>query len=576
MKSNISNRAHNLFKNRKIVISAIVILILAVAGYDYFFGAKAPVYNFVVAQKKNISQEVSVTGSVKPAEAVALSFETGGKIIRVDAEVGDKVAIGQALASINDAETRAQLESASAQLGQYQAAYERELARLNEMKSGTRPEEIKIAETAVANAKKSLSDAKINLQNAINKAQADISQVYDGAMTAAAKSVTVATNSIFTAIDIQTAHFSGNTEDANRITEAKSGAIFYLLGGQNISGLSKNAIGQLNGGAKARVETAQFSPTDENIDMALSELKNALQKTKILLDAIPVTGVLTSAESANLSAEKTNINNEIISIAAKQTSITVQKAANAGSAYTAQTAVNSAENTLASAEDSLALKKSGSTPEQINAQEAQVKQALANINSQKAQIKQAETRLSQTIIRSPINGVVTKQNAKIGQIIAANALVVSVISEKKFQIEANIAEADIAKVAIGNQAKITLDAYGSDINFSAEVAAIDPAETVVEGVSTYKTTLEFKDEDGRLKSGMTANIDIRTASRENVIAISQRLVITQGENKFVKILNKDGALSDVNVKTGLRDSEGNIEITEGISEGDKLIISLTQ
>lgn len=576
MESTISNGVHSVFKNQKLIISAIVILIIIAVGYNYFSGAKVPSYNSVVAQKKNIVQEVSATGSVKPMEEVILSFEISGKIDRVSAEIGDHVATGQALASINDAETKAQLESASAQLGQYQAAYERELAKLNEMKSGTRIEEIKIAETSVANAQKSLSDAETNLQNVKNKAQADISQLYDGALTAAAKSISIATNSIFTAMDIQTAHFSGNTEEANRIADAKSNAIFYLLGGQNVSVLSKDAIGQLDGGAKAKIEAAQFSPTDENVTIALSELKNALQKTKILLDAIPVTSVLTSVESANLNAEKTNINNEIITVAAKQTSIAVQKATNASSIYTAQTSINSASSFLASAEDSLALQKAGSTPEQINAQEAQVRQSLANIGSQKAQVKQAEVKLNQTVIRSPIDGVVTEQNAKIGQNVAPNSPIVSVISEKKFKIETNIAEADIAKVKIGDAAKITLDAYGSDINFDAEVVAVNPAETVVEGVSTYKTTLQFKNEDERLKSGMTANIDILTASRENVIALPQRLIIAKDGQKFVLIDLGNGKQEERKIETGLRGSDGNIEITSGLEAGEKVIISVTQ
>lgn len=567
---------YNLFKNRKLVISTIIILILIAVGYNYFSGSKKPAYDFIVAQKKNLTQEVSVTGNLKPAEDVSISFEMNGKINRVDAKVGDKVVAGQSLAGISDTDARAQLENAEAQLGQYQAAYERELAKLNEMKSGTRPEEIKIAETDVANAQKALTDAQINLENVKNKSLADLSQVYDGAITAAAKSVSVAINSIFVAGNIQLAHFNGSDQDSNKVAEAKAAAVLSLLGGLNAGRWDNDSVNKLSGGAKAATEKAQIDPSDENVGTALGEVKNALQDVKALLDIIPVTSILTSAESANISAEKTNINTEIIAVAAKQKVIDVQKVTNTNSISTAQIAVNNAASSLSSAEDSLALKKAGNTPEEINAQEAQVRQTLANITSQKAIIKQAETKLAQTVIRSPINGVVTMQDAKIGQIVSANIPIVSIISEKRFQIEANVAEADIAKIKIGEIAEITLDAYGSDVVFQAAVIAINPAETVIEGVSTYKTTLQFKEEDGRLKSGMTANTNIQTASRENVIAVPQRLVVTQGENKFVKILNNDGTVSNVNVKTGLRDSEGNVEIISGLSAGEKVIISVTE
>ncbi len=103
---------------------------------------------------------------------------------------------------------------------------------------------------------------------------------------------------------------------------------------------------------------------------------------------------------------------------------------------------------------------------------------------------------------------------------------------------------------------------------------IDPAETIIEGVATYKTTLQFSGNDERVKSGMTANIDILTAKAENVIAIPQRAV-AQKENgdKIVKILKDDGVVEERKVTTGLKGSDGNIEITEGIQEGEKIITS---
>src|SRR5581483_10901237 len=98
-------------------------------------------------------------------------------------------------------------------------------------------------------------------------------------------------------------------------------------------------------------------------------------------------------------------------------------------------------------------------------------------------------------------------------------------SDTKFQIDANIAEADIAKVALGQKATVTLDAYGPDVVFNATVIKIDPAETIVDGVPTYKTTFQFDTPDDRIKSGMTANIDIQGDSHTDVLAVPERAVI---------------------------------------------------
>ena len=140
-----------------------------------------------------------------------------------------------------------------------------------------------------------------------------------------------------------------------------------------------------------------------------------------------------------------------------------------------------------------------------------MEKARAGVNNIKAQI-------SKTIISSPIRGIVTKQDAKAGEIVNASSPVVSVISDASFQVEANLPEADVSKVKINDSAKLTLDAYGSDTAFAAKVISIDPAETIIEGVSTYKITFEFDKEDERIRSGLTANIDILTKKKEGVLA----------------------------------------------------------
>ncbi len=108
--------------------------------------------------------------------------------------------------------------------------------------------------------------------------------------------------------------------------------------------------------------------------------------------------------------------------------------------------------------------------------------------------------------------------------------------------------------------------------FSGKVIKIDPAETVIEGVATYKTTVQFTQEDPRIKSGMTADIDILTAEKENVIAVPARAVINKNGQKIVRILvGAENTIKEVEVQTGIRGSDGNIEIIRGINQGDRVI-----
>jgi len=205
----------------------------------------------------------------------------------------------------------------------------------------------------------------------------------------------------------------------------------------------------------------------------------------------------------------------------------------------------------------------------IVSQQAQVKRAQANLQSINIQLLKME-------LRSPLEGVVTKQEAKVGEIISVNSPFISIISGNKFKIEANIPEVDISKIELNDSANVRLDAYESDVIFKANLISIDPAETVIEGVSTYKVTLHFIQEDERIKSGMTADVDILTDERRDVVAIPARAIFTKDGDKFVKIIDPEEIISEVKVETGLKGTLGQIEITEGIAVGDKIITILRE
>lgn len=529
------------FTKKRIIISVIIILLVG-GGYWIFGSKKAPGFDYIIVERGDISQEVSVTGHVKPAESVTLAFERGGKVARVNVDVGDSIKSGQILVSLENGDT-------SAQLLQAEASLDAAKAKLDELRRGTRPEELAAAETSVASAKANLSNVKA-------KAAADLKDDYDAALSAIQTAVNSARNSLYTLTDIQSTHFGSNDADGMNITNAKAVAILDLLGQADSGRAANSLISTFNGGAFGLVQTAVNNPTYKNIDAAIAKVDIALQRVKDALYAIPVIADLTTAEKTNLSTEKTNINTQITGVSTVEQALNVQRATNTS-------AISTAEASLADVEDTLAIKRAGTVPEQIAAQEANVKSAAANVQNYSAL-------LAKTIIKSPINGVVTKQEAKVGEITTAGVVVVAVISESRFEMEANIPEADIAKIKIGDTAAVTLDAYGNDASFPAKVVKIDPGETIIEGVATYKTTFEFMKEDGRIKSGMTANIDILTATAKNVINVPQRAVYTKDGEKYVRIVEGQG-YNEVKVKTGLRGTDGAIEILEGVSEGDKVV-----
>ena len=534
----------NLIK-KPIVIISFIIVIGIIIGYTYFNREDVSTYDFIIAKRGDLIQEVSVTGKVKPAESVDLAFEKNGKVFRVYINIGDKIQIGQILVRLGSGELSAQLLQAEANL-------EAEQVRLSELRKGTRPEEIQITETAVFNTQIALEDAKQNLEDVKAISKEDLDSTYEDALNTLDDSYLKAYNASNKVDLIQRTYFGGGTQEDLIVQENKTQI--------------KNNLDQ----TKNYLDITKNDPKNENTDIALTKFRNSLSNIYGALSTIrDVTETpnyrnkVSSTDKDSLDAHKTNINNVLTNVVNGQQTISSTKLTNTANTNTAESQVSDAGGALKNAEDELNLKKAGATPEQIEAQTANVKSALANVKNYQIQI-------AKTVLHSPIHGVVTKQDAKVGEIVSANTSIVSLISEAEFQIEANVPEADIAKIKVDNMARLTLDAYGQDVIFQARIIKIDPAETIIEGVTTYKITLQFDIEDERIRSSMTANIDILTNMLKGVIAIPQRAIITKNGERIVRVVQGDH-IEEIKVETGIVGKDGMVEIIQGLSEGDQVI-----
>lgn len=197
---------------------------------------------------------------------------------------------------------------------------------------------------------------------------------------------------------------------------------------------------------------------------------------------------------------------------------------------------------------------------------------LAKVEAAKANILNLRSKLSKYTLTAPISGVVSKQDAKFGQAVSVGTNLVSVISANNI-IETFVPEVSIAGIEVGNSARVTLDAYGQEQMFAAKVVHIDPAETIRDGVSTYKVKLSFEESDQRIRSGMTANIEIETFRKGNTLVIPERTLVREDGSTFVYILDGKGESRKVQVTLGERDFRGNVEVVSGLSPEDKVLVT---
>jgi multidrug efflux pump subunit AcrA (membrane-fusion protein) len=511
--------------SKKIILIIIIVLLLAVGIYQGFFKKEEPTFTLAEVVLGNVSQEVAETGQVKKGEEINLSFKNAGRIEKIYVEIGDQVDSWESLAKLETTELTIQLREAKAALDVTQA-------KLNKLSAGATQEEIKIDQTAVENSQVSLDTACQGLKDADEDALNVLDDSYLEAYNA------------FNEVDsIQRTYFIANDQEGIKVRD------------------NKDKIGLGMAQAKSYLDIAKTDSTNEKIDTSLSEMKKALEITSDALKIIRETceeptyrNLISSTYKTSLDTHRGYINTAITNLVNSQQSI-----------ISAKFAIESAEGVLQAAEDDLALTIAPARQEDIDLYQAQVNQAQTQVQILENQIRDAT-------LKSPIKGQIIKINKKVGEM-AQSALqdaVITLLPATPFEIEVDIYEEDVVKVNIGNLVDISLVPFPEDV-FQGRVISIDPAEKLIEGVVYYKVIIAFEEMPEGVKSGMTADVIIKTALKENVLIISEDAIQKKDGKKFVEVLVGEKP-EEREVETGLLGSNDVVEIISGINEGDQVII----
>src|SRR6187455_585762 len=199
-----------------------------------------------------------------------------------------------------------------------------------------------------------------------------------------------------------------------------------------------------------------------------------------------------------------------------------------------QATVTQAEGDVASAQAALELARLNAkrTQDLFNrktSSQADLDQAMATLHQAEANVKikqgaldKAKADLDHCTITSPVDGVVISRSVDVGQTVAASlqAPVIFQIANDltKMQIDSNVAEADVGVVQVGQDVDFTVDAFPTQI-FHGKVVQVRNAPITVQNVVTYDTVIGVSNPDLKLKPGMTANVSIVIAHKDDVLQI---------------------------------------------------------
>ena len=234
----------------------------------------------------------------------------------------------------------------------------------------------------------------------------------------------------------------------------------------------------------------------------------------------------------------------------------------------------------------------------------QVKNSQETVSQRKTALAQARTNLSYANIYAPIDGIILSREVEEGQTVAATMTTPTLFTIAKditkMQVEANVDEADIGGVEVGQRVSFTVDAYPQE-EFSGRVRQVRLSATTESNVVTYTVIIDADNPEQKLKPGLTATITIFTQELKDIdtvpasaIAFSPDTETLQkyyqqnqikakipeirtgkGKEKYIWIKNNDGSLSQKQITVGINDGI-NIQVVSGLSGSEQIVTSLEE
>lgn len=209
---------------------------------------------------------------------------------------------------------------------------------------------------------------------------------------------------------------------------------------------------------------------------------------------------------------------------------------------------------------------------QIRVKEQEVASAQAFLEQMKASLNVAEIRLSHTVLSAPFSGLVTEVLVEQGEFVTAGQPVAKLVDISNLYISATIDEADIRKIKVGQDVRVTIDAFPGK-TFHGILSEISPVVSVKRLESrTSKVKVKLDPGINGFMPGLSADIEVIVGKGENVLYIPTSIIVEK-ENKKMVFVVQNGKVAQREVKVGLWNWDYT-EILEGLKEDEQVVTTL--
>ena len=539
----------------------------------------------VPVQRATVVSTVSADGNIAPAQEVSLGFETGGRLMALYVREGSRVRRGQVLARIEDRPAHAQVDSARADLASADAALRRtrlgrtvaELTENRRMADQSR--------VAVRNAERDLAEARrvgttnvTTLRRAVARAQVsgELADLRASELRLAQERFEVGA---------QAQRYAASRQQADRVREDLQDA----LEEDDLSSSSTSS------------DDFRTSPDVSILQNKLAAAERDEQTAKSDLDTA----------RANVRTYTRDVQADRSALRDAQRRLGDARDELSNGIATAQQQVTSARNSLRTSEAQLDVTLAQNGVDEQGPQAADLAADMATVAGARAALEQARKALGDTELVAPLDGVVGRVEAEVGELVGGGSLsgldtdtsgtgqgaaddatgsggdtatgtstgtasggdgssIITLARTSTLQVEVGFDETDAARIRPGYTATISVDALPGR-KFAATVAEIDPIETLVNNVVTYEVTLVLDSPQADLKPGMTATAEVIVDEATDVLALPRTAVRTPaGAAPTVTVIRPDGQPEPRLVVTGL-EGDTNVQIVGGVGLGERVV-----
>lgn len=591
---------------RWIVIIAVVAIVGGTAWW--YFRGKQPVeeeeeMSTVAVERGDLRVTVAATGVLEPLTTVEVKSRSGGEIDKMYVEAGDYVQAGDLIAQLDPTDLQTAVDEAAAQVDAAnarvaQAGYsadaqgEQTVSSIDEARASVAASRARLeqseanldqtrrtSEQAVEQARARLASARARLEEAraqeeaqpeltradirsaeaaLDRAKQDLAVLEEGtrpqeiaqAQARVSEAQAVLSNARNELTRVESLHDRGFVSDQDLDSATRS---------------VQTAEAQLTS-AREALSLAQAGPRVQEIERA----RAAVRQAEAALASARAQDVQVNVRSRSREAAEaavTEAQSSLRTAEAQRRQVDVRE----GEVEAARRAVDQAEAGLDRAQAGRL---------STRAQREAVTVALADLRRAEAGLEEVQYNFLHTTVVAPRDGVILTKHVEEGTVVPAGTAalaqgtaIVTIADITEMYVMANVDEVDISRIAVGQPVEINVETLPNE-RITGEVEKIFPQGTETENVVYFPVRIRVIDLHTELRPGMTVDVSVLTAAREDVLIVPDSAIDRSGGKTVVQVL-PEGAEEPVDreVEVGVTDWE-NTEIISGVEEGETVVLPM--